>query len=191
MRNNDNIWSLDVEADGPVPGIYSMLSFGLINIKDHSKNFYSQMRPMTENYIPEAMAVGVIGRRLTDEELHDNKTVKSIREQVMSYPEPNKVMKSFRQFLGDNGMITKRPILFSDNPGFDWAYLNYYMHYHNGENPLGWSCHRIGDLYCGLKRNMFTNNWKRMKKTKHTHNALDDAKGNAEALHAIISSFHS
>ena len=29
-KNLENLYSLDVEADGPCPGLYSMLSFGLV-----------------------------------------------------------------------------------------------------------------------------------------------------------------
>jgi hypothetical protein len=39
----------------------------------------------------------------------------------------------------------------------------------------------LGSLYKGLEKDCFKN-FKHLRKTAHTHNALDDAKGNAEAL---------
>ena len=36
-------------------------------------------------------------------------------------------------------------------------------------------------VYEGVVRDMFTN-FKRLRKTKHTHHPVDDARGNAEAL---------
>jgi hypothetical protein len=50
-----------------------------------------------------------------------------------------------------------------------------------GRNPFGWSSRRIGDIYCGFKNDMYAN-WKYLRDTKHTHNPVDDAKGNAEAI---------
>ncbi|MDY0167250.1 MAG: hypothetical protein RBS80_11950 [Thermoguttaceae bacterium] len=39
----------------------------------------------------------------------------------------------------------------------------------------------LGSLYEGVLRDMFTN-FKRLRKAKHTHHPVDDARGNAEAL---------
>ena len=50
-----------------------------------------------------------------------------------------------------------------------------------GKNPFGWSSRRIGDLFCGFYNDMFYK-WKKHRITSHTHNPVDDAKGNAEAL---------
>jgi hypothetical protein len=39
----------------------------------------------------------------------------------------------------------------------------------------------LGSFYKGLIRDTFKN-FKHLRKTKHTHHPVDDAKGNAEAL---------
>ncbi|MFO7937659.1 MAG: hypothetical protein R6V06_08665 [Kiritimatiellia bacterium] len=80
-----------------------------------------------------------------------------------------------------------RPIFISDNPAFDWQWINYYFHEFLGRNPFGHSARRIGDLYCGMVKDARKNrDWKRKyRKTKHTHNPVDDATGNAEALLAM------
>ena len=39
----------------------------------------------------------------------------------------------------------------------------------------------LGSLYKGVVRDMFVN-FKHLRMTKHTHNPVDDARGNAEAL---------
>ena len=72
----------------------------------------------------------------------------------------------------------------SDNNGFDWQFINYYFHQCCGENPFGFSSRRITDLYAGFKKStrVPAKEWKQLRKTKHTHNPLDDARGNAEAL---------
>ena len=81
-----------------------------------------------------------------------------------------------------------QPLFISDNPAFDWQWINYYFHHLLGKNPFGWSARRIGDYYAGLTGN-FGNatRWKRLRITKHTHNPVDDAMGNAEAFRRIQS----
>lgn len=49
------------------------------------------------------------------------------------------------------------------------------------ENPFGHTSRNLNDIYKGIERNMFKS-FKHLRKTKHTHNPVDDATGNAEAL---------
>ena len=69
----------------------------------------------------------------------------------------------------------------------DWQWINYYFHKYVGNNPFGFSARRIGDLYCGLVKDARKNrDWKsKYRKTKHSHNPVDDSMGNAEALIAF------
>jgi hypothetical protein len=77
-----------------------------------------------------------------------------------------------------------RPVFISDNLAYDWQWINWYFHTYTEGNPFGFSGRRIGDIYCGMMKNMSLNgDWKRkLRKTRHTHNPVDDAMGNAEAL---------
>jgi hypothetical protein len=70
------------------------------------------------------------------------------------------------------------------NCAFDWQFINYYFHRYLGRNPFGYSGRRIGDMYCGMMKDSFAK-WKHLRKTKHTHHPVDDAKGNAEAILAM------
>jgi hypothetical protein len=72
----------------------------------------------------------------------------------------------------------------SDNNGFDWQFINWYFHHFTGSNPFGFSSTNLGSLYKGLVGDM-TKNFKHLRKTRHTHHPVDDAKGNAEALLAM------
>ena len=79
-----------------------------------------------------------------------------------------------------------RPIFVSDNLAFDWQFINYYFHRFFGRNPFGFSGRRIGDLYAGMVKDASkASDWKKYRVTKHTHNPVDDAKGNAEALRKL------
>lgn len=156
-------FSVDVEADGPVAGLYSMVSFGAVVVEGELKRtFYAELKPISERWIPEALSVSGF-----------------TREQTMGFEDPRSVMARFESWVIQN---TKgRPIFIADNPGFDFAFINYYFHSFVGKNPFGFSSRRIGDLYCGAKLDAFAK-WKHLRKTNHSHNALDDAMGNAEAI---------
>lgn len=81
-----------------------------------------------------------------------------------------------------------RPVFVSDNPAFDWQWINYHFWLSLGHNPFGHSARRIGDFYAGLKQNFReTQGWKKLRRTKHDHNPVHDALGNAEALETLLS----
>lgn len=86
--------------------------------------------------------------------------------------------------LFDIWLQTRQPAIFvSDNPAFDWQWINFYFWKHLGRNPFGYSARRIGDYYAGLTVNFRNaNRWKHLRRTKHDHNPVNDALGNAEAL---------
>jgi DNA polymerase III epsilon subunit-like protein len=157
---------VDVESDGPCPGLYSMVSFGAVVVSPAlNDTFYGQTRPISDKWMPEALAISGI-----------------TREQHAAYPHPFETMKAFREWL--RYASKGKPTFISDNPAFDWQFINYYFHLYLSENPFGFSARRIGDLYCGMVKDAGQNKeWKRrFRITKHTHHPVDDAKGNAEAL---------
>jgi hypothetical protein len=91
-------------------------------------------------------------------------------------------MGEFRDWVTANAK--GRALFVSDNNGFDWMFVNWYLHQFVGANPFGHSSTNLGSLYKGIERDMFVN-FKHLRKTKHTHHPVDDAKGNAEALLAM------
>lgn len=154
---------VDVEADGPIPGDYSMICFGAIIVEPAlDRTFYGQLRPISERFVPEALAISGFSRN-----------------QTLAFDDPQTVMQNFAAWLGEN--CPARAIFVSDNNGFDWQFINWYFHHFTGNNPFGHSSTNLGSLYKGLKRDMFVN-FKHLRKTKHTHHPLDDARGNAEAM---------
>ena len=54
--------SVDIEAAGPVPATYSMLSLGAAVVHDLQTNFYAEFRPINRKSVPAAMKV--VGRTL-------------------------------------------------------------------------------------------------------------------------------
>ena len=91
-------------------------------------------------------------------------------------------MRRFAEWIVENA--PKRGIFISDNNGFDWQFVNWYFHHFLGDNPFGFSSQNLGSLYKGLVKDTFKT-FKHLRRTKHTHHPVDDAKGNAEALLAM------
>ena len=154
---------VDIESDGPIPGDYSMVCFGAVIVQpDLERTFYGQLKPISESFIPEALAVSGFSR-----------------DESLGFDEPKAVMEAFRDWLKENSK--GRCLFVSDNNGFDWQFINWYFHHFLGSNPCGFSSTNLGSLYKGLQNDTFVN-FKHLRKTKHTHHPVDDAKGNAEAL---------
>ena len=154
---------VDIETDGPIPGDYSMVCFGAVIVEPElSRTFYGKLQPISNRFVPEALAVS----RFT-------------REDCLGFDDPKTVMEQFQDWLKAN--CKGRLMFISDNNGFDWQFINWYFHHFVGANPFGFSSTNLGSLYKGLQKDTFVN-FKHLRKTQHTHNPVDDAMGNAEAL---------
>ena len=166
----------DVESDGPIPGDYSMISFGAVLVEPlqyklnpnmKHKSFYGKLKPISDKWVPEALAVSGHSR-----------------EETLEFDDPTKVMKDFSDWLT---LVCKgdRPVFIADNNGFDWQFINWYFHHFIGSNPFGYSSQNLGSIYKGLVK---TNkrNFKKLRKTKHSHNPVYDALGNVEAFCYMI-----
>ena len=154
---------VDIEADGPIPGDYSMIALGAVLVEDGlQQQFYGLLKPISDQYIPQALAVSGFSR-----------------EETLSFNNPEHVMKDFAKWIAK--VSKDRPIFISDNNGFDWMFVCWYFHHFTGSNPFGFSSQNLGSLYKGVVKDTFQS-FKHLRKTAHTHNPVDDAKGNAEAL---------
>ena len=156
---------VDVEADGDLLGLNSMVCFGAVLIDKEGKldqTFYGKTAPISDYFDPEALAISGFSR-----------------EEHLKFDNPLEVMTNFKLWIEEHSK--GKPILLSDNNGFDASWINWYFIKYLGENPFGWSSRRIGDMFAGFMNNSHYK-WKQHRITKHTHNPVDDAKGNAEAL---------
>jgi len=166
---------VDIESDGPCPALYSMVSFGAVIVEPGlARTFYGQCRPISDDWVPEALAVSGHSR-----------------EECMGFMRPEETMAKFKGWIESNSEMRKSrgqqvcdARFISDNNGFDWQFINYYFHRFCGDNPFGFSSTNLGSLYKGMEKSMFKN-FKHLRKTKHSHHPVDDAKGNAEALLAM------
>lgn len=57
---------VDIESDGPIPGDYSMIALGAVIVDAPlDKRFSARLRPISERWIPEALAVSGYSREDT------------------------------------------------------------------------------------------------------------------------------
>lgn len=164
-----SFYVVDVEADGPAPGLYSMVSFGAVKVtKELDQTFYGQLAPISEEWNPKALVVS-----------------KHSRGETLQFPAPIIVMSQFVEWIKETNSKFTHPMFVSDNNGFDWQFINYYLHAFHGSNPFGHSSTNLGSLYKGMRKNTkdnFQRFRKKVAKTKHTHHPVDDAMACAEAL---------
>ena len=154
---------VDIESDGPIPGDYSMVSFGAVIVDDKlDRTIYGKLKPISEKWIPQALAVSGHSRNET-----------------LQFDDPKTVIQNFYIWINENSK--GQPIFISDNNGFDWMFICWYFHHFLDKNPFGHSSQNLGSLYKGLIKDT-AKNFKHLRKTKHTHHPIDDARGNAEAL---------
>jgi hypothetical protein len=161
---------VDVESDGPIPGDYSMICFGAVIVnKDLNQTFYGKLKPISDNFIPDALGISGLNR-----------------EETLSFDDPGAVMQNFANWIAAN--CQGKPIFISDNNGYDWMFICWYFHHFLKSNPFGYSSQNLGSLYKGLIKDT-SKNFKHLRQTKHSHNPVDDAIGNAEAFLQIIAKY--
>lgn len=157
---------IDVETDGEVPGTedFSMIEIGAVVVEPSlTKTFHGRLRPISPKWNPEALKVSG-----------------HTREETLTFDDPLEVMTRFDAWVQAVN-VGKRAMFASDNNGFDFMFATWYFFHFIGRSPFGHSSTNIGSLYKGLVGDVFKN-FKHLRKTKHTHNPVDDAMGNAEAL---------
>ena len=162
--------SVDVEASGPIPGEYSLLTIGACCVDDVSKTFYVQLKPLNRNAVPEAMSV----------------TGLSLDQLENEGQAPADAMTGFAAWIEQTAPKDSTPVLVGLNAPFDWSFINYYFIKFVGTNPFGFAALDIKALYMGATGCMWGQTGsshiaKRVKpKLKGTHNALEDALYQAE-----------
>jgi DNA polymerase III epsilon subunit-like protein len=167
--------SVDVEAAGPVPGEYALLSIGACDV--YGKATFSRLlKPTTRRVVPEALKV----------------TGHSLETLARDGEKPEKVMGEFRDWLRELCPRGQTPVFVGFNAPFDWAFVNYYFHRYLGENPFGFTALDIKALYMGAADVA----WDETRSSKiaaalkpklsGTHDALQDAQYQAELFRLIL-----
>lgn len=177
MPRTDVYISVDVEADGPIPGPYSMLAIGFavagsydgvsyIAADPEEQTFYRELRPISDEFDPEALAVSGLDRRKLFVEgcdpvdaMNDADTwIRALRDQ-------------------------RRPVLVGYPLVFDWMFTQWYFkRFCERGSPFGFSAGLdMKTMYAVKAHATVTASTKSqmpphlLSDRRHTHNALDDA----------------
>lgn len=198
--------SVDCETDGPVPGTdgYSMLSIGAVAavIKDGktgeleplnhdtlaSLRFYAELKPISANYISEAAEVGTFNNLPADSD------AETIRNYLYEFGEtPEAAMTRFVKWCFELKAEYNVSLVFAGYPlGFDWMFTYWYLisYAENGGQVFGFSRHLDMKTYYAATYDKLIGESVKSRmpkhllksKSRHTHNAVDDAAGQADML---------
>jgi hypothetical protein len=176
MTRPDVYISADVETDGPIPGVYSLLSVGLavagtfdgtsfIPADPTQDVFYRELRPTGRVVDADALAVSGLDR------------ARLLRDGA----DPAVVMAEATAWVAAVAE-GRRPVLVAYPAVFDFPWLHWYFMTFTGSSPFGFSgCLDMKTMYAvkaGVPLGLAVKS--RMpaalrSRRPHTHNALDDA----------------
>lgn len=169
----ETLISVDIEASGPIPGRYSMLSLGACVVDDPVNGFYLEFRPVSEEFLPEAVAVsGLDIAKLHSDGVPPQVGMTRLAEWVARY---------------------EHPVLVGFNASFDWAFVNHYFIEYGPDrrNPFGIGAVDIKAYAMGRLKTT----WDETRSSRLTarvgmenpkkHQALEDARHQAELFLAI------
>lgn len=173
--------SADIEADGPIPGPYSMLAFGLavagrfdgrsFEPRDPTAStFYRELRPISEKFDPQALEVSGLDRERLQ------------REGTPPAAALSEASDWVHVQAGDN-----RPVFVGYPIVFDWLFMHWYFVTFLGRSPFGFSAALDMKTIYQQKARVTLDAAGRndlpsflQSQREHTHNALDDAIEQAE-----------
>lgn len=111
---------IDVESDGPILGKHSMVCFGAVRLDNELKTtFYGQTHPISEDSNEEALAISGFSR-----------------QEHESFEDPKIIFEQFLSWIAETSTKGK-PVLISDNNGYDASWINLYFHTFCGNNSFG------------------------------------------------------
>jgi hypothetical protein len=187
-------FSSDVEADGSIPGPFSMSSVGMVacsyrtksnklvklDLDDPQNCFYAELKPISENFNPEAAAVAGLDRA---------ELIRNGSEPVEAMDLANDTITTLTKSLG----AFARPVFVGYPLGFDWMFVYWYlMNFAKDGSPFAHSSHLdIKTLYAEKAGVPVRSVGKRSipkhlhSKRKHTHNALDDAREQGDLFNNV------
>jgi hypothetical protein len=165
VARHERFVSVDIEADGPIPGEYSMLSLGAAYVDEPSRTFYTELSPISDTFVPESLAVSGLDRDAL----------------ARAGASPGSAMQAFVDWVDD---APGKPVFVSFST-WDWVFVYYYLIRFVGRSPFGHSSLDLKSLYMGVHGTSWAATGKRHIARvhpelleglgPHSHNALEDA----------------
>jgi ribonuclease T len=167
--------SVDVEASGPIPSEFSMLSIGACVVGQTDLTFYAELKPLNDNFVKSALDVSQL----------------FLEQLKISGELPSEAMGRFERWI-QRISAGKRPVYVAFNATFDWMFTHWYFVKFLGRDPFGISGLDIKAYYMGLKNAQWSETTKKHIRavfqpgSRHTHNALEDAIEQAEIFEEML-----
>lgn len=166
--------STDIEADGPVPGLSNMLSFGSA-VYDTEKNIigtFSRNLEVLPNAKPHPLTMSEFWFK-------NERNKKAYLETRKNQSNIIQAMQEYKDFIEK---LPGKPIFVGYPAVYDFKWIDWYFHYAIDHNPFGFSgaidiksfawAYLGGTFKSCVKKNM-PKEW--FDNMPHTHIALDDA----------------
>ncbi len=174
-RSTEIYISVDVEAAGPIPGEYSMLALGACVVGRPDQGFYVELRPINDAFVEEALRVGDL-------------SMDALRQHGS---DPATAMRDLKEWV-QRSAAGARAVFVGFNASFDWSFVNWYFHKFLGENPFGIGGLDIKAYYMGLSGCAWAETTSSQLPARfksalpQTHNALDDARAQADIFAKLL-----
>lgn len=175
--------SVDIEADGRVPGLSSMLSFGAAAFTERSQFFAGFTRNLET--LPEA-------KPENDTMEFWAKNPDAWNEARKNLVNPERAIQDFVEWV-DSIRTGTRAVFIGYPASYDFKWIDYYCVRFAGRNPFGFSgCIDIktlawsvlGGNFSHVSKKKFPAEWK--SKAVHSHIAIDDAIEQGELFFRIL-----
>jgi DNA polymerase III epsilon subunit-like protein len=172
--------AVDVEADGPIPGPYSMISLGMAVAGHADLTFYTELRPISEEFVPQALAVSGLDRE------------RLLREA----PTAEDAMHSAARWVNGLRRIG-RPVFLAAPAVWDGMFVHWYFMRFTGKSPFGSTGSGVDlrSYWMGLTGCEWVSTRKGTIKQAlglagipHTHHAGEDAAELAQVFDAVLRS---
>jgi len=172
--------SIDVETDGPCPGVNSMLSLGAVAMDSTGfikGRFEVNLEPLIGS-TPDPKTMDWWATQL--DAWHYATSNRSI------------VTPAMNDFVNWVDRMSPRPVCIAYPAGFDFTFVYWYMMKFVGRSPFGFSCLDIktyasailGTTYRKSVKKRFPDHWFD-KNLKHSHKAVEDAEEQARMFHKM------
>ena len=168
----------DVEADGPLPGPYSMISLGFSVVGKPELTFYTELKPISEQFVPQALAVSGLDRD----------------QLIREAPEAQVAMELAAKWVNGLRKIG-RPVFLAGPAVWDGMFIHWYFRKFLGKSPFGDTGSGIDlrSYWMGLTGCEWRESRKGSIKQRlgvsglpHTHHAGEDAMELAAVFEAIL-----
>ena len=170
--------AVDVEADGPIPGPYSMLSLGMAVAGRTDLTFYTELRPISDDFVPQALAVSGLDRdRLLDEA-----------------PDAAQAMAAAAKWVNGLRRIG-RPVFLAAPAVWDGMFVHWYFMRFVGHSPFGTTGSGVDlrSYWMGATGSEWVETRKGIIKHRlgltdvpHRHHAGEDAAELAQVFQAVL-----